>query len=97
MAKAAKKPPEAEIQFELYVDEVIEIAERVMRAHDRVRSREVIRHEVEKYVGQAGVCAGLPTNRRQVVERGLAVGVTKMLEAWDFVQTSRAWPAQEAA
>jgi hypothetical protein len=92
--KKADKPPEYEVQFETYVDEVLEIAERVMR-RNAGRAREIIRSEVEKYVGSTGVCAKCSVNRRQAVERALAIGVTKMLEAWDYTALNKAWPPEE--
>lgn len=95
MAKAAKKILEAEVSFETYVDEVIEIAERVMREHGAKRDRAAIRQAVEKYVGTSGMCGKATLNRRQGVERGLANGVTKLLEAWDYVAANKAWPPGE--
>ncbi len=102
-----KKPdpvPEWQVHFEDYATELQIIACKVIADHGRVRDRNLIRQAVEKHVADQQAEAKrkdktfepLLTNRRQVVERGLAVGVTKILEAWDFVQTSAAWPPDGA-
>lgn len=101
MAKASKKVDALiteHVEFEDYATEIQIIAERVMSDHGRLRDRVLIRQTVEKHVAaeEKKNKGKMPTNRRQVVERGLSVGVTKVLEAWDFVQASGAWPPDKA-
>lgn len=83
-----------------YLVEVSLIADQVLANMGSSRDRQMIRQFVERHIAAQQADARkrdkkfepLPTLRLQQVARGLAIGVTKAIEAWEYVETNSAWP-----
>lgn len=110
MPAARRKPdPEPEATpFEDYVHEATVIAAAMMAAQGDEpgpllsRERAMIREAVIDHIRHQQALAKkrdrsfepMDQNRFDVVVRALAIGVTKLLEAWEYTALNRAWPPE---
>lgn len=100
--KAAVEITETPLSDYLY--EVGVIADAVLEAQGCSRDRALIRQAVEKHITAQQAAAKkrskkfepLDRARFDQVARALAIGVTKTLEAWEYVEINQAWPPEPA-
>jgi len=106
MASKPKPAPVIEIDetpLGDYLYEVAIIADAVVAQSGTSRDRAMIRQTVERHIHQQQAEAKKrdrkfqPLSQARVLQvaRGLAIGVTKALEAWEYVDLNRVWPPDD--